>query len=219
MGDTLESSAVKLAGLVAFQVLPCLARGNESLSWVTATSVSSSLLRLHMVLSRKSMGRLFKRSMLNFLTRKTCGLSASLTYQSSSPFFLPTRAVCCLPILPGFAVPAEPARANLIEHVNWPIEQARILGRDTRAARDRVIRVDPADDEDLLPVVDLVPDRLQHLAEHGRVRILAVHELAQVAEADVAMAQLRLGENAQAAVARVGVSLEGEVHLVDAVAL
>src|ERR1017187_590305 len=97
MGDTLESSAVKLAGLVAFQVLPCLARVNESLSWVTATSVSSSLLRLHMVLSRKSMGRLFKRSMLNFLTRKTCGLSASLTYQSSSPFFLPTRAVCCLP--------------------------------------------------------------------------------------------------------------------------
>ena len=64
MGDTLESSAVKLAGLVAFQVLPCLARVNESLSWVTATSVSSSLLRLHMVLSRKSMGRLFRRSML-----------------------------------------------------------------------------------------------------------------------------------------------------------
>ena len=51
-----------------------------------------------MVLSRNSMGRLFTRSRLYFLTRKTCGLSASLTYQSSSPFFLPTSAVCCLPL-------------------------------------------------------------------------------------------------------------------------
>ena len=60
---------------------------------------------------------------------------------------------------------------------------------------------------------------MQYLAEHGRVRILPVHELAQVAEADVAMAQLRPGKDAQAALAGIAVPVEGEVHLVDAVAL
>ena len=44
-----------------------------------ATSAISGSLRLHTVLSRNSMGRLLMRSMLYFLTRKTCGLSSVLT--------------------------------------------------------------------------------------------------------------------------------------------
>jgi hypothetical protein len=45
-----------------------------------------------------------------------------------------------------------------------------------------------------------------------------VHELAEVAEADIAVAQFGPGQHASAALARGVVSLKGEIHFVDAVA-
>src|SRR2546423_5288110 len=71
---TLEVSRVTPAGLVTFQasvpVLPgCLTSVYASLSRATVTSVISPSLRLQMVLSLKSMGRLLMRSRLYFLTR------------------------------------------------------------------------------------------------------------------------------------------------------
>ena len=120
---------------------------------------------------------------------------------------------------PGFAVPAEPSGTDLIEDIHRPIEQLGVLGSDTCATGDGVVRVDFSDHEDLLPVVDLVPNGLQHLAEHGCVRVLPVHELAEVAQAHIAVAQLCLGQDAQAALTGVGMPFESEVHLVDAGAL
>src|SRR6185436_7840185 len=65
----------------------------------------------------------------------------------------------------------------------------------------------------------LVPDRLQHLPEQRGIRILPVHEPAHVGETHVAVPQLFRGEHANAAMPRVAVALEREVHLGDAGAL
>src|SRR5262249_59535643 len=72
---------------------------------------------------------------------------------------------------------------------------------------------------DLLPVLHLVPEGLQHLPEERGVGILPVHQLADVGEAHVPPPELRVGQHAEPAAARRLVSLEGEVHLVDAMAL
>lgn len=121
--------------------------------------------------------------------------------------------------LPGAAVPAEPGRARLIEDVDRLVEHAGEFGGDSGTTGDGVIRVDLADHEDLLSVVDLVPDGLQDVAEELRVRVLAVHQLAQITEAHVAVAQLCPGQVATAALPGDGVAIEGEIDFVDAMAL
>src|SRR4029077_16044711 len=52
-----------------------------------------------------------------------------------------------------------------------------------------------------------------------RVGVAAIHQLADVGQAHVAVLQLRTGEHADAAGPGITVSLEGEVPLLDAVAL
>src|ERR1019366_5394540 len=123
--------------------------------------------------------------------------------------------------VPGIAVavPSEPRRTGLVENVDRTIEKTRVFSCDTGAAGDCIVGIDFADHEDFLAVLHLVPNRLQNFAEHRRVRILPMHQLAQVAQADVAMAQLCLGEDTQAVQASVDVALEGEIHFVDAKAL
>src|SRR5690606_5295814 len=121
--------------------------------------------------------------------------------------------------LEGLAGPLEPAVALLVEDEQRLVAQLRELRPPAGAALHGLVGQDPAHDVDLLAVVDLVPDRLEHLLEQRRVGIGAVHEPAHVGEAHVAAAQLFLGQHADAAVARVVVALEGEVHLLDAVAL
>ena len=76
-----------------------------------------------------------------------------------------------------------------------------------------------ADDVDLLAVVDLIPERLQDLADRRAVGVAAVHQPRHVLEADVAGLQLFVVEHADAAVARHRVAVEREVHFLDAVAL
>src|SRR5437016_1359937 len=120
---------------------------------------------------------------------------------------------------PSLAAPAEPSVALLVEDVKRRVQDLRKLAGHAGATGHGVVRVDPAHDEDLLGVVHLVPDRLQHFAEERRVGILAVHELAQVAEAHVAAPQLGAREDAPTTLAHGVVPLEGEVDLVDAVAL
>jgi hypothetical protein len=60
---------------------------------------------------------------------------------------------------------------------------------------------------------------LKHFANRRRVGIAAVHQAADVLEADVAVLQLFVVEHADAAVADDLVALEGEVHLLHAVPL
>ena len=86
-----------------------------------------------------------------------------------------------------YVAPTEPAVALLVEDEERLVAELGELGAPAGAALDGVVGQDLADDVDLLPVVHLVPDRLQHLLEERRVGIRAVHELADVREADVAV--------------------------------
>src|SRR5262249_42201498 len=121
--------------------------------------------------------------------------------------------------LPRLAGPARPAVAILVEDVEALVEELGVLRAHAGAAHDGTIGLDLPDQEDVLAVVDLVPDALQHLAEQRRVRVAPGHQPAHVGEADVAVLELGVGQDADAARARVAVALEGEVHLLDAVAL
>ena len=124
-----------------------------------------------------------------------------------------------VPLLPVLAGPGEPAVLLLIEHVQRLVAQLGELGAPAGAAADRAVVEDRADDVDLLAVVHLIPERLQHLADRRRVGVAAVHQPRHVGQADVAGLQLFVIEDADAAVARDLVALEREVHLLDAVAL
>src|SRR5437867_2374772 len=112
---------------------------------------------------------------------------------------------------PTLAAPAEPSVALLVEDVERRVHDLRVLAGHAGATGHGVVRVDSAHDEDLLGVVHLVPDRLQHFAEERGVGILPVHELAQVAEAHVAASQLGAREDAPTTLAHGVVPLEGEV--------
>src|SRR5262245_24052657 len=69
---------------------------------------------------------------------------------------------------PSVAGPAEPAVALLVERPQRLVQDLGVLGGHSRAAGDGIVLVDPADEEDLLAVLYLVPDRLQYLAEERR---------------------------------------------------
>ena len=99
------------------------------------------------------------------------------------------------------------------------VAQLRELGAPPGAAAHGAVVEDRADDVDFLAVVDLVPERLQHLADRRRVGVAAVHQARDVLEADVAGLQLFVVQHADAAVARDLVAVEREVHFLDAVAL
>src|SRR4051794_25435855 len=66
---------------------------------------------------------------------------------------------------PRIAGPAAPAVALLVEHEQRLVAELRELGAPAGAALHRVVGKDLADDVDLLRVVHLVPDALQHLLE------------------------------------------------------
>src|SRR4051794_28649859 len=68
---------------------------------------------------------------------------------------------------PGLIAPREPAVAFLIEDEERLVTELGELRAPARSALDRVIRQDRADHVDLLAVVDLVPDALEHLPDGG----------------------------------------------------
>src|SRR5947208_10145849 len=120
---------------------------------------------------------------------------------------------------PSLAGPAEPSIALLVEDVERLVQDLRVLASHARAPGHGVVRVDLPHDEDLLGVVHLVPDRLQHLAEERRVGKLPVPGLSRVPHARVAAPQLGARQDAPTTLAHGVVPLEGEVDLVDAVSL
>src|SRR5436190_23653989 len=92
--------------------------------------------------------------------------------------------------LPVAAGPFEPAVLVLIEDEQRLVAELRELRTPARAPADRLVVEDRADDVDLLAVVDLIPERLQHLADRRRVGIAPVHQLRHVLEAHVAVREL-----------------------------
>ncbi|MEZ4654829.1 MAG: hypothetical protein R3E12_14890 [Candidatus Eisenbacteria bacterium] len=120
-------------------------------------------------------------------------------------------------LAPLLAGPPEPRILVLVEHEERLIAQLGELRSPSGAAPDRLIVEDLPDHVDLLARVDLMPDRLQHLLEEGRVPILAMHHAANVLEADVAVEELLVVEGPDPASAVVLVTLEAEVDLLDVV--
>ena len=120
--------------------------------------------------------------------------------------------------LPVGARPLEPAVLLLIEDEERLVAQLRELRAPARSAAHGPVVEDRADDVDLLAVVDLIPERLQDLPDRRAVGVAPVHQPRHVLEADVAGLQLLVIEHADAAAARLLVTVEGEVHLLDAVA-
>ena len=79
--------------------------------------------------------------------------------------------------LPPVAGPAEPAVLLLIEDVQRLVAEFRELGAPPGAASHGAVVQDRADHINLLALIDLVPQRLQHLAQRRRIGIAAVHQL------------------------------------------
>jgi len=125
------------------------------------------------------------------------------------------RQVVAAPFLPPGVRPRAPLVLRLIEHVQWLVAELGELGAPAGAALDVPIRKDGAHHEDLLPVVDLVPDALEHLAEGGGVAVAPIHEPRHIREAHVAGIQFLVVEDAHAPAAHEGVAVEPEVDLLD----
>src|SRR3989440_6356529 len=81
-------------------------------------------------------------------------------------------------LLPGGAVPAKPFLLLLIEDEERLVAELREFRTPARAALDGIVLENLADDVDLLAVVDLVPDRLQHLSKQPALAVVAEHEAA-----------------------------------------
>ena len=64
-----------------------------------------------------------------------------------------------------------------------------------------------------------MPDALQDALEQARVRKLAVHQLAHVREADIALVELGLCQNTNTTRASIGMAFECEIDLFDTVLL
>src|SRR5687767_13628615 len=72
--------------------------------------------------------------------------------------------------------PVEPAALLLVEYVKRLITQLGEFRRPPRPAANGVVVEDHADDIDLLAAVDLIPQRLQDLADGGAVGVTPVHQ-------------------------------------------
>ena len=119
---------------------------------------------------------------------------------------------------------ASPSHVNqpfllLIEDEERLVTELGELRAPAGAAANGLIRLDRADDVDLLAVVDLIPDALQDLAERRRIRVAAIHEPRHIREAHFARRKLLVIEHAQAARARRLVAIEREIDFLDAEAL
>src|SRR5512134_1453888 len=119
----------------------------------------------------------------------------------------------------GRSRPLEPAIAVLVEDEERLVAELGELRPPAGAALDGVIGEDLADHVDLLAAVHLVPDALEHLLEERTVGVGAMHEPAHVGETHVAVPELGAGEHPDAPRPAVAMTLEGEVDLLDAVAL
>src|SRR5262245_19191026 len=95
------------------------------------------------------------------------------------------------------AIPLEPGVLVLIEHEQRLVAQLGELRAPARSAANGLIRLNGADDVDLLAAIDLIPDALEDLAERRRVGIAAVHQPRYVREAHFAGGQLLVIEHAQ----------------------
>jgi hypothetical protein len=100
-----------------------------------------------------------------------------------------------LHFLPTVLGPPEPPVGILVEDEDRLIAELCELGAPTRPAPDGSVLQDLADHVDLLPGVDLVPDRLEHLPDPGGVRIGPVHQPGDVGEAHVPVAELFGGQD------------------------
>src|SRR5512143_4097181 len=100
---------------------------------------------------------------------------------------------------PPVVLPGEPGVLSLVDDEDRLVAQLCELGPPPGASLDRTVGEDRADHVDLVAGVDLVPDRLQDLADRGSVGVAPVQEARHVGQAHIPPDQLLPGEDADAA--------------------
>ena len=124
-----------------------------------------------------------------------------------------------LVLVPFAGAPGEPALAILVEHADFAVEELRELDAPAGAALDRLVGQDPTDREQPVAAHDHVELRLDHPPDP----VTAVEGAAEAAEddrhADVALLELGVAQDRDVRLALHDVTLEGDRHLGDAVAL
>ena len=109
-----------------------------------------------------------------------------------------------------------PGLALLIKDVQRLVAQLGKFSAPAGTTLDGVVVENLAHDEDLLALIDLVPDRLQHLAKGGTLAVAPMHQLRHVGQADITAGQFFVIEDPQPACAHMVVALERKIHLLDA---
>src|SRR5438132_919249 len=120
---------------------------------------------------------------------------------------------------PCFASPSTPSVLFLIEDVEWLVAKLRELCTPTGTALDGAVLQNMPDNKDLLAIVDLVPDALKDPSKRRGVWKRAAHQPADVREADITLLQFQVRQDPDAASPGVLVSVECEVHFLNAVTL
>src|SRR5262245_60196740 len=120
---------------------------------------------------------------------------------------------------PVISRPSEPAVLRLVEDVQWLVAQLCELRAPSGAAAHGLVVEDRPDDVDFLTAVDLIPERLQNLADGRTVGVQEMHEAPDVGEAHIAGEQFLVIEYAHAAASHDGMAVECEVDLLDPAAL
>ena len=104
--------------------------------------------------------------------------------------------VCLGPVV---FVPEKPGILWLIKNKQGLVAYLGKFRSPPGAALDGAVRLDCADNDDLLAAADLPADGLQNFAEKGCARVFAAHEARNVGQADILEGQFFRGEHPHAA--------------------
>jgi hypothetical protein len=129
------------------------------------------------------------------------------------------RFVSPFPLNPLYLIPPEPGIALLVENKQRLVADFGELGAPARTPFHGFVRQDLPDNVNPLPVVDLIPDALQDLAQCRALRISAIHQFRNVFQAHVAIFQFFAIQDAHTSLSAPDMSFKREIHLFNPKAL
>src|SRR5262245_12792812 len=128
---------------------------------------------------------------------------------------LDDRFVALFPLNPTTFVPGKPLAAFLVENMEGFVAKFGELGTPSSTTLDCLVLQNLADNVNLLPVIDLVPDALKDFSKHRTVSVASVHQTRQILQTDVSSLQLLMIEHPQSTVSECLVAFEGKVDFFD----
>src|SRR5262245_55370901 len=128
---------------------------------------------------------------------------------------LDDRFVVLFPLNPTTFVPGKPLAALLIENMEGLVAEFGELGAPPSTTLDCLVLENLANNVNLLPVIDLVPDALKDFAKHRTVGVASVHQTRQILHTDVSSLQLLMIEYPQSTMSECLVAFEGKIDFFD----